>query len=133
MMGMPDYQAAKRAGIHETQVSRYKRDPWIAAQMQELTIGRINKARVTREKVEDIVLEAIDIARIKAEPGDMIRGASELSRMNGYYAPEQKQISLEGHIEIQQLEAMSDTQLLEILDEEPDAIEAEFERISDTG
>lgn len=131
MMGMPASDAYKRAGYKHSHhgVSLIQKDEWVKEQLQKVINTTVNKGRTSRETVEGIVLEAIDIARIKAEPGDMIRGASELSKMNGYYAAEKKEISVEGHIEVQQMEAMSDTELLELLGDEPDAIEAEFERI----
>ena len=131
MMGLSDTEAMKRAGYghSQNQLALLKKNPWVQKQLQGMINQVINRGRTSRAAVEEIVLEAVDIARIKAEPGDMIRGAAELSKMNGYYAPEQKQISLDGHIEVQHLEAMSDTQLLELLGDEPDSIEAEFERI----
>jgi phage terminase small subunit len=132
MMGMSDAQAYARAGYsprNKNGATEMRKNPWVQEQLQAMTDKLVSRARMTRTKVEDIVLEAIDIARMKAEPGDMIRGASELNKMNGYYAPEEKRISVDGHIEVQQMEAMSDTELLEMLGDEPDAIEAEFERI----
>jgi len=132
MMGMTDVQAFKRAGYTQNcadTLNNLKKNPWVVEQLNKVVDNVSHRARVTRTKVEGIVLEAVDIARMKAEPGDMIRGASELNRMNGYYAAEKKEISLEGHIEVQQIEALSDTELLELLGDKPDAIEAEFERI----
>lgn len=131
MMGMSERDAHKRAGYKpsESGLTKLKKNPWIQEQLQNMVEHVVQRGRVTRNKVEGIVLEAVDIARMKAEPGDMIRGASELNKMHGYYAPEKKEISLEGHIEVQQIEALSDTELLELLGDEPDAIEAEFERI----
>lgn len=131
LMGMNDKQAAQHAGLSgaKHQLKRLRDDPWVNEQIQNIAQSHIHNGAVTKQKVEGIVLEAIDIARIKAEPGDMIRGASELSKMNGYYAPEKKEISLDGEVAIRQIETMSDAELLQMLGQEQPAIEVEFERI----
>lgn len=133
-MGMTETQAYRRAGYsgQTSNISTVTKDPWVMEQIAKQTQHIVSQARVTREQVEGIVLEAVDIARLKAEPGDMIRGAAELSKMNGFYAPEKKELSVEGSVLIKQLEEKTDTELLELLGQEPDVIEAEFERIDGT-
>lgn len=129
--GMPDAQAARYAGLssEKSALTKLRSERWVAEQLQNLHGAIQNTARVTRSQVEEIVLEAVDIARIKAEPGDMIRGASELSKMNGFYAPEKKEISIDADIAVRRLETMSDAELLAMQGKQQSDIEAEFERV----
>jgi hypothetical protein len=87
---------------------------------------------ITRDKVQNIVLDAVDMARQQAMPGDMIRGAQELNKMNGFYAPERKELELGEKTRelISRFEAMSDVELLEAIEHDVDPIEAEFEVLS---
>lgn len=127
LSGMPAEEALAYAGysLDMKNISVLNKDPWVMEKIQEVANLRVQKAAVTKEKVENIVLEAIDMARIKGDPDPMIRGASELSKMNGYYAPEKKQIT----VEERDLEVLSDAELLEMMGREQDVIEAEFERL----
>lgn len=129
LSGMPAEEALAYAGysLDPKNISVLNKDPWVMEKIHEVANLRISKAAVTKEKVENIVLEAIDMARIKGDPDPMIRGASELSKMNGYYAPEKKQITMEE----KDLELLSDAELLELMGRRQDAIEAEFERLED--
>jgi phage terminase small subunit len=131
-MGMEPKQAAIHAGYNPTHASHTAhsllRDPWVAEHIQQVANVRVEKA-ISKADVESIVVEAVDIARMKGEPGDMIRGASELAKLNGYYAPEKKEVSIDAEMRIKRMEVLSDTELLEMLGAEPAPIEAEFERL----
>ena len=88
-------------------------------------------SKVSREKVTQIVLDAVDMAKVMSSPGEMIRGAAELNKMNGYYAPDKVDIQVEARLKrVQtQYESMSDAELLEVMGEAVDPIEAEFRRL----
>ncbi len=60
------------------------------------------------------MLKAVDLAERIESPGDMIRGAGELAKLNGLYAPEEKKLAIEGSMEHmhKEFEQMSDAQLL---------------------
>ena len=78
-----------------------------------------------------MVVKAYDIAEVQAVPGDMVRACTELNKMLGYYAPEEKVITLdtrEGQIS-HDLSTMDEDKLLELAGAERDAIEGEFERL----
>lgn len=72
-------------------------------------------AQMTREKVMNGFLEAIEMARIQADPKVMINGWTEIGRMCGYYAPELKRIdiSLSAKRMVDKFETMSDEELLQ--------------------
>jgi hypothetical protein len=91
-----------------------------------------------REEIEDIstlkridvlnlFLEAIDMARLLADPGNMINGADKIAKMLGYYAPETHKIELGGTAAAlaHRLQTMSDHELLEIAAGNARVIDAE--------
>lgn len=123
-------QIAEYAGYKAQEtVSRMMSDPWVKEQLEEARRRTIENGVVTRGKVQDIVLDAIDMAKVQAMPGDMIRGAQELNKMNGFYAPEKRELELgeKAREVLSRFEAMSDLELLHALEADPDPIEAEFE------
>ena len=71
---------------------------------------------VTREKVLEELQAAIELARIKGDPGAMIRGWAEISRICGFYSPERKklEVSVDGEALQNKIAAMSDAELLAI-------------------
>jgi phage terminase small subunit len=71
---------------------------------------------MTRERVVQELLEAIDMARQQADPGTMIAGWREIGRLCGFYAPEVKKvdIGINARRVIGKLEALSDAELLQL-------------------
>lgn len=132
--GMTPKQAAEYSGSIAPTEYAYKMmhvDPWSRQEVARIYEENQKRAKVTREQVQEVVLDAIDIAKQQAMPGDMIRGAAELNKMNGYYAPEQVNVNVEAKIRrVQtQFERLSDAELVEMIGEEYDPIEAEFRRL----
>jgi phage terminase small subunit len=74
---------------------------------------------LTREKVMRGLLEAVEIARLQADPAALVKAWSELARLCGFYAPERKQVevSVSAKRMVDQFEAMSDKELLQILEQ----------------
>jgi phage terminase small subunit len=74
---------------------------------------------LTREKVMRGLLEAVEIARLQADPGAMVKAWSELARMCGYYAPVKQQVdvSVSAKRMVDQFEVMSDAELLRLADQ----------------
>lgn len=70
---------------------------------------------VTRQKVQAIFMEAIDMARLMSDPMSMIAGAREIGRMAGYYAAVEQKFTLtvDGELQLKQLNTMTDQQLME--------------------
>lgn len=114
--------AARKAGFSETtmNVGVWRTDP----RMQQLIDieRRKNVAAVdmTRKKVMEGFLEAIDQARIQADPATMIKGWTEVAKMCGYYAPETRKIevSLSAKRVFEKYETMSDEALARLVDAE---------------
>lgn len=83
---------------------------------------------MTKKKVIDGFMEAIDMARIQADPTPMIQGWTQIAKMCGYYEPTRHklEVSVNGEVVIQKLQQLDDAQLLALADGQTDAIDGEF-------
>lgn len=86
--------------------------------------------QIKRADMVAVMLDAIDMARLLADPQAMIKGASELSKMLGFYEPEVKKVELTAPQmrNRTRLMAMSDEDLLRLIDEEG-VIDVEFTEV----
>lgn len=75
-------------------------------------------AQVKRGDMVVVLIEAIDMARMMADPMGMIAGAREVGKMLGLYAPEEKKIDLTVNQQRlrSQFEGMSDEELLNVIE-----------------
>lgn len=82
--------------------------------------------QITRADVIDGFAEAINLARLNADPATMIKGWTEIGKMLGHYAPEVKKLEVDvaGGNFSAKLRGMSDDELLKI-------IEGEFSEVAD--
>lgn len=87
--------------------------------------------QVTRNKVTEMVMEAYETAKIQADASSMVRAASELSRMNGYYEPERKVVDISMTLaqKKERLAELTDEELLELAHQSSKVIEGEFEEV----
>lgn len=73
---------------------------------------------ITRQRVLDGLLEAVEMARQRADPAAMISAYREVGRLCGFYAPAQVQVGVQlgdaEAAELRRLEAMSDEDLARI-------------------
>jgi phage terminase small subunit len=85
-------------------------------------------SQMTKKKVIDGFMEAIDMARLKADPMVMVAGWREVAKMCGFYEPTKHklEVSVNGQVVIQKLQQLNDEQLLALADGRSDAIEGEF-------
>ena len=84
---------------------------------------------VTKKKVIDGFLEAIDMGRMKGDPLAMIAGWREVGKMCGFFEPTKSkiEISVNGQVMVQRLNQMTDEELLAIAESNPEQIlEGEF-------
>ena len=74
-------------------------------------------SQMTRKKVMDGLLEAVEMAKLMAEPATMVSGWREIGRMCGYYEPVKHtlDINIKGDVTLRQLNSMSDAELLKAL------------------
>lgn len=75
-------------------------------------------AQITRADVIDGFMEAINLARLSADPASMIKGWSETAKVLGLYAPEVKKIEMTNNQKRLQskYEAMTDEELVRIIE-----------------
>lgn len=73
---------------------------------------------MSRRKVMDMLLESYDMAKLSAEPASMVSAAREIGRLCGYYEPRKVQldVTVQGSIAMGRLNALSDAELLRLIE-----------------
>jgi phage terminase small subunit len=127
--GLTQTAAARQAGFKFASVDGYKlmRTPKIIKALEKERTKYEHASMMTRKKVIDGLLEAVDIARTVSEPSSMVAGWREVARICGYFAPETKQIniSVSGAVRVAQIEQMTDEELSKLI------LEGEAVRVDD--
>ena len=98
-------------------------------------------AGMSRKKVMDMLIESYDAAKMLSEPAAMVSAAREIGRMCGYYEPVRvkHEVSVEGKVLVERVNALSDEQLIEMIAASSaaiaaaDAQEIEHDETSDAG
>lgn len=82
-------------------------------------------AQISRVDVLDGFMEAINLARLSADPQAMIKGWTEVGKMLGYYAPEVKKLEITDNQKRLQskFEAMSDEDLMKVIEGEASVVD----------
>jgi len=127
--------AAKIAGYAEHdvnsggRVSQLMQHPRIVAYIQMLHAQNENISQMSRKKVLDGFLEAIEQAKMMAEPMTQIAGWREIGKLCGYYAPETKNINVNVSAQrvLGQFESLSDAELLQVIDSSAELLVEEAE------
>lgn len=122
--------AARQAGYadYSQSVDNLMKNAKIA---KAIAIEREEWARasaMSKKKVIDGFTEAIDMARLKADPMVMVAGWREIAKLCGFYEPTRHklEVSVQGEVVIQKLQSLDDSQLLALADGRTDAIDGEF-------
>jgi len=131
--GQTQSLAARTAGYSNIHIeaNRLMQKPKIHEAIAYLHRKHEKASQMTRKKVMDGMLEAIEMAKLQAEPATMVNGWREIGRMCGYYAAERKvlDINITAKRAVDQLETLSDAELLEMIDKDSDMIEGEFTEV----
>ncbi len=111
----------------------YMKDPAILKIYRAEKAEYERAAQMTRKRVMDMLQEAYDHAKMVSEPASMVAAAREIGKMCGYYEPEVKIVKhVQGGV-FDQMNAMTDEELLQVLEEgEGETILGEARRIVDT-
>lgn len=130
-LGMKHNQACQFAGIERSTGSRMKKKPHVRAMLEELKAEAREQFNISRDDVIKGLSDAIQDAKLLADPTAQISGWREIGKMLGYYAPEEKKLILTaGQQRLRdQLEDMSEEDLLQLAD--TSAIDGEFEVIDE--
>lgn len=127
--GQSPTAAARAAGysIPEKQGYAVIKAPKVAEAIKYLHKKHEKAGDISRKKVMDGLLEAIEMAKLQADAGNMISGWREIGRMCGYYAPETKKIDINITAKrvIDKLETLSDEELAEMIEQSSQVIEAD--------
>jgi hypothetical protein len=118
---------ANYSGVVSNLMSNAKIQHAIALEREEFA----RASMMTKKKVIDGFTEAIDMARLKADPMVMVAGWREIAKMCGFYEPTRHklEVSVSGEVVIQKLQQLDDRQLLALADGRTDAIDGEFQVI----
>lgn len=132
IQGFTPRQAALQSGYksHKDYL-KFEADPEVKRALTLHANKNRREALYDRDKIMEMIEEGVDICRITADGVGMIRGAQELNKMQGFYAPESKEIhvSVDHEVRMKQIGEMDEADLLEALGKEEPYIDAEFQEL----
>lgn len=117
--------AAARAGFSSSATAyALTRTPNVMALKRKLEKKYEEESQMTRKKVMDGFLEAIEMAKLMSEPATMVSGWREIAKMCGYMAPVEHKVKVDvsGNVTMQQLTQLSDAELLEVIQKDAPAL-----------
>jgi len=128
--------ASARAGFADSGTVAYR----LVRMPNVLRLYNAEKARyeavsdMSKKKVMDGFLEAIEMAKLMAEPATMVAGWREIAKMCGYMAPVQAHVKVDitGNLVMSRMNQLSDAELLKLISgpQEVDApIQANHDRV----
>lgn len=135
MLGKDNIDAARAAG-YKNPIASGERVEKTAVVRQALSAARdelSSASQITRADVIDGFMEAINMAKLAADPASMIKGWSETAKVLGLYAPEVKKLEISGSQKRLQskYESMTDAELFDIIAGRVTAIEGESTRVDE--
>ncbi len=117
--GEPITSASKRAGYNDGATIAYRmvKMPNVLRLYNKLKQQYEEASQMSRKKVMDGLLEAVEMAKLMSEPATMVSGWREIGKMCGYYAPVEQKISIDvtGNVVMNRLNSLSDAELLKII------------------
>lgn len=124
---MPPLAAARLAGFSSTASTSLMRNPKIIAAIAEEKEEYAIASGITKKEVLDGFLEAIEMAKTKADPLVMVSGWREIGKMCGFYEPTKSklEISVNGKVMLERLQTLSDQELM-LKVQELSALEGDF-------
>lgn len=131
--GMNPYAAARSMGMRHNSsvIEHWKKDADVQALIQAERAAYAEASKMTKKRVVDGFLRAVELAELKTDSIAMTAAWREVGRMCGFYAPKivQHQISLNGQALKDKLHSMSEDELLKLAngeEEEANVLEGEF-------
>jgi phage terminase small subunit len=120
--GMNCVQAAQAAGYAFPKVKGYQTEahPAIQAALKKEWAKAEKVSEMSKKKVMDGMLYAIDQAKLLADPSAQIAGWREVAKICGYYEPQKVklEVSVSAKRMFSQFETLSDAELLKIAETE---------------
>jgi len=118
--------ASLRAGYADDHLGyRLARMPNILALKHQYELKYEADAQMDRKQVMEGFKEAIEMAKLMADPTAMISGWREIGKMCGYYAPVETKVKIDitGNVTMTRLTQMSDAELLELIEKGKPAVD----------
>lgn len=127
-MGADQNNAVKTAygpGMNTTDAKDLEANPKISAALINERAKNAYMLGLTRDKVLRGFMDAIDQAKLLADPLTQIAGWREIAKVCGFYAPEVKKVELTGSSKaiLDRMQAMSDEELLKLGAEDIEFVE----------
>jgi phage terminase small subunit len=120
--GMNVTQAAQAAGYAQPEISGYhvEKSRFVKEALTKEFTKAEKVSEMSKKKVMDGFLHAIDQAKLLADPTSQISGWREIAKMCGYYEPQrlQVEVSVSAKRLFSQFETLSDDELLKIAEQE---------------
>lgn len=120
--GMNCVQAAQAAGYSTPNIQGYQLEnkPHVKAALQKEWKRAEKAAEISKKRVLDGMMDAIDQAKLMADPTAQISGWREIAKICGYYEPQrlQVEVSVSAKRLFSQFETLSDEELLKIAEKE---------------
>lgn len=111
--------AAEKAGYSSNCSHTYAmtRMPAIRKIYEEEKRLYAESCQMTRKRVMDGLLEAVEMAKIMNEPASMVSGWREIGKMCGYYEPIRKkvEVNISGSVIAERMNRLSDAELMKII------------------
>lgn len=111
--------ASAKAGYGDGATYAYKlaRFPQAVALYNEEKRLYEEASQMTRKQVMDGLLEGIEMAKLLADPGNVITGWKTIGQLCGYFEPVKRklEVSVTGQVVFQKMEQMSDAELAQML------------------
>ncbi|CAB4131097.1 Terminase small subunit [uncultured Caudovirales phage] len=128
--GMNCVQAAQAAGYSFPKVKGYQTEiqPAVQLALKKEWAKAEKMAEMSKKKVMDGMLYAIDQAKLLADPSAQIAGWREVAKICGYYEPQKVklEVSVSAKRMFSQFETLSDDELLKIAEAEIIDVDATF-------
>ncbi len=119
--GKAKSHAALDAGYsHGSQSHRLDRNELVQTALAERREELSSATQITRAGVLNGILDAIEMARVMADPMAMLAGYRDISKMMGYNAPEVKKVEISdtSNALARKIKSMSDEDLLDVIEGE---------------
>lgn len=111
--------ASARAGYNDNATFAYRmtKMPNVLKVFRDEKRKYEEAGQMTRKRVMEGLLEAIEMGKLVSEPATMVSGWREIGKMCGYYEPVKHTVDINvvGEVTVRQLNGMSDADLLKII------------------
>lgn len=130
-MGLNHTQAAAKANVAPNTISNWLKNVSFQHHLEELRRETSELITVTKPKIVEMFMEAIQEAKLMSDPSTQIKGLREVGLMLGFYAPEERKITYSSDEKAvrQKLSEMSEKELLELAGKSANVIEGDFRRV----